>query len=385
MTLSRISASALPKATQQPARTTASLASGPTQQSLRFASEGPTTKKSDKPEKPTPPSGVWAWIIGLKNRIVQAFRILLGFDPLPSSPAKPPKTAKKASKPVDKTDSNPASPPVISKEKPPVVSEPPAVIQNPEFLPKARTMLAAFYTKQGKAKEAADVLAGVGCWGARSVYRHLFREVYESFRYGDYKGEHRHNPDIHTITQASKPGLIKATDKNDWHFREPENQAGWKPAQDRMSLNVFGSKDLIDALDNVFGSGKIKGYYKTPNHGDWSYRNDPITIYLHEPISPEIIKTIVGIASPYVRSDKPVLTGTPVAPGISAEKIPSLLEMKAYLALAYSLDKTLGDAVREEFTDRVDDKGNRIFKNSSGGMIAVQQVLTELSKDASSK
>jgi len=214
-----------------------------------------------------------------------------------------------------------------------------------------------------------------GEFSGKDLYDKLFKEYYNKLRRADYPADSKFNSKISEFTEKST-SKIQVRDENNWHYRIPINrkQLGWSTADkcmDRISVNAVTDEKLITSLDDLFASGKVKGYYKTPNDSAaWLERHDPITIYLHESASPKILAEVEKITKPYIRSTDDVLTGNKFAPGLALEKSPQPQEIKDLIDKAAKIDADLAKALENEFSS----KGN--LKASAGQMTAAERLLS---------
>lgn len=189
-----------------------------------------------------------------------------------------------------------------------------------------------------------------GEFSGQDLYDKLFNEYYNKLRTADYPIDSKFNNKISDFTEKST-AKIEVRDENNWHYRMPKNrhQQGWSTGDksvDRISVNAVTDEKLIASLDDLFASGKVKGYYKTPNDSAaWLERHDPITIYLHEAASPQILAEVEKVTKPYIRSTEDVLAGNKFAPGLALEKSPQLQEIKDLIDKAAKIDPDLAKAL----------------------------------------
>lgn len=216
-----------------------------------------------------------------------------------------------------------------------------------------------------------------GDFTPEDIYNKLFNELYGNIRKADYPIDARFNPKIEEITGQST-SLMQVKAENGWHYRLPANrrQFGWSTkgkSEHRISINATTNEELIKKLDDLFGNGQIKGYYKTPDQSaSWLDRHDPITIYLHEPPSEKILKQIEETAKPYIRSEEDVLVGNKFAAGLALEQSPQIEEITNLLEEAKKIDTNLEQALRKNFTN------NGSLKASAGQITAAKRLLMDL-------
>lgn len=200
------------------------------------------------------------------------------------------------------------------------------------------------------------------------IYYQLYKDFYETLRTAQYPKDARFDWQIDELTGKST-SLIKASEENGWHYRTPEirHQQGWSTSDksiDRISVNAVTDRNLIETLDKLFGEGHIKGYYKTPDDAyRWLERHDPITIYLHEKATPEILSKIEQATKPYIRSTEDVLIGEKFAPGLALEKSPQLEDIDNLLKRAKSIDPLIEQQLKISL------QGLKTNINASAGQI----------------
>jgi hypothetical protein len=171
--------------------------------------------------------------------------------------------------------------------------------------------------------------------------------VYNSLRVTSYDHAKRYDVDIDSKTSRGVGGM-EVRPEGGWHYRLPTNrrEQGWSTSGEtrgRVSVNVYAEPELLGKLDQF--CREHKAYYKTPDQlAGWQERHDPITIYFHQDITPDIENKLKQIVTPHVRGDN--LHGRSIAPGISAESSPSIQEIEGLIKRADELDPQLGKAVR---------------------------------------
>ena len=222
----------------------------------------------------------------------------------------------------------------------------------------------------------------------KELYDKLYNEIYANIRKWDYPITKSWNPKISEITGKSNSYMM-VQDSAGWHYRIPKRRHdfGWsrnEKATDRISVNANTDKELIAKLDEYFGTGRAKGYYKTPSDaGSWLERHDPITIYLHEQANPRILKDIENITKPYIRSTEDVLAGHKFALGLALEKSPTTNEIENMLSQIANINPTAAQAIREELIGNLIRKGlpkDSPLSASAGQMTAMKQFLNLLCK-----
>jgi len=209
-----------------------------------------------------------------------------------------------------------------------------------------------------------------------------------------------------TIAYAKKSTKGVIPRANEWLWRQPDyllkveknGRTVRKNMEDqglgdfRISANVIASEKLIDKLDELIRTQKVKAIYKVPpTVGRWAHRNDPVTIYLYEgdldqnlERKKEIMDIIYETLKPFIRKNAAVASlsgesfldyeGTHIA-GLAMEKTPTESELFRLMDLAYDHSLDVGLAVDTGF----------IFQGryvaSSGRVHIVKNYLKELGID----
>lgn len=182
------------------------------------------------------------------------------------------------------------------------------------------------------------------------LYGNLLDALYKDLRLGEYSSSGIVTRGIENITSQST-SLIRVKESSGWHFRIPKTRQSSKTV-DRVSVNALADENLIKALDDLFASGQVKGYYKTPDQAlNWLERHDPITIYLDEKADKSILDKIRKTCEKYIRSTDDVLSGDKFAPGMALQKSPNKQDIEALLSQAKNIDPQLEETLRKQFTD----------------------------------
>lgn len=206
-----------------------------------------------------------------------------------------------------------------------------------------------------------------------TVYGNLLEALYKDLRLADYPLSHIKTQNIEQITGKGN-SLMRVNDQNGWHYRMPNIRQGNRTI-DRVSVNAVADENLIKALDDLFGTGKVKGYYKTPDMGvNWLERHDPITIYLDEKATPETLKNIKTTCEKFIRSTNDVLSGDKFAPGFALQKSPDAQDIETLLSKAKNIDPALEKVLRTNFT-RIE---TGELKTSAGYMDAAKKIIESI-------
>ena len=189
----------------------------------------------------------------------------------------------------------------------------------------------------------------------KTTYGNLLEALYKDLRLGEYPASDIITKNIDDITsKCTKSTIVRA--QNGWHYRMPLRKIPVKSA-DRISVNALADKNLIKELDDLFASGKVKGYYKTPENSlNWLERHDPITIYLDEKATPQTLEDVKSVCEKYIRSKEDVLLGNKFAPGMALQKSPNEQDIMEVLAQAKAVDEDLESVLRVNFTNHSNGK-----------------------------
>ncbi len=255
--------------------------------------------------------------------------------------------------------------------------------------------LAKYYDKLAKQRAKDGMVSSVQIYkdfaqkardrkfSEKEMFSKLQEQIYNDLRKADYPITGAWNHKISDITAKSN-NYVMATEESGWHYRiaKKRHEFGWSrndKAIDRISVNANTDKELIVKLDEYFGTGKAKGYYKTPSDSaSWLERHDPITIYLHEPASPRILKDIENLTRNHIRSTENVLFGYRFAPGLALEKSPSTQEIEKLLSEITAANPAAGAAMRENLVGNLIRKGlpkDSPLSASAGEMTSMHRLL----------
>lgn len=215
------------------------------------------------------------------------------------------------------------------------------------------------------------------------IYQNAVALKYQNIRSAKYSTNARYNPNIDSITETTTNN-ITVNNQNCWNYRISKTGTFKDKTIDRISLNVYPEEQLITSLDKYFATGKIKGYYKTPDRlQDWGLRHDPITIYLQEPITQNIIDDIVKISKPHIRSTENVLIGKTVSPGVAIDKSPSTQDLVNLIQEARQYDEILAhqlETSKKYGFARNPMYGDYTLQSSAGQVAAVRALLDAMAK-----
>ena len=182
--------------------------------------------------------------------------------------------------------------------------------------------------------------------------------------------------------------------KNGWHHRKNPNfkkDFGFPGAVDRISLNVYADKKLIDKLDDFMLNNPSVIEYKTPStFVDWECRHDPITIYFDDFVTDDVKRRVADLVKPYVRTQinpsKEIMFGTKIADGVYSLPEPAAENCSDLLDKMYLLDKKgLFDVYKKKILD-YDSKGNvktyydgsACYHSSPGSIEAIRKLVAKI-------
>lgn len=211
--------------------------------------------------------------------------------------------------------------------------------------------------------------------------RALFQDAYNRYRLADYPiDEHEEN----TWEDALRNPRVPINNKKpEWQYRG-EFPKGNESTITRGSLNVHVTPQLIEGLDTLIASGKVRMNYKFGMPGSTAAptsRHDSVSIYFLEEPTEEVLNAIANVAAPFVRGDS--LLGTKVADGfymsevgnIESDHVDKLVEDSAHI------DAALADAIKEYASPRPG-QGTRL-KLSEAQYYAVKDVSKVFGTDFS--
>jgi hypothetical protein len=156
----------------------------------------------------------------------------------------------------------------------------------------------------------------------RTLVSGLFKDVYNKYRIADYPIDLDEEKTWENALKNTKVGVNNK--KSEWMYRGIFPTDGIETIT-RGSLNVNVTPELIDALDDMIASGKLKANYKFGQPGTSAApteRHDSISIYFLEEPSQEILQELGNVIKPYVRGDN--LLGKKVSDGFFMSEVGSI-------------------------------------------------------------
>jgi len=150
----------------------------------------------------------------------------------------------------------------------------------------------------------------------------LFQDVYNRYRIAEYPTDPVEEQTWEDALKSTKVGVNNK--KSEWMYRGVFPKNGEETAN-RGSFNVNVTPELIDSLDDMIASGKIKANYKFGQPGTTASpteRHDSISIYFLEQPSDEALQELATTIKPYVRGDN--LLGKKVEDGFFISEVGSV-------------------------------------------------------------
>ncbi|MFZ2038912.1 MAG: hypothetical protein WAV11_03160 [Minisyncoccia bacterium] len=180
-----------------------------------------------------------------------------------------------------------------------------------------------------------------------NLYRGLFGEVYNKLRLTEGYKSIENEEEIWQKYLNDKKIPVRNM-PSEWMYRGIFATNSLE-TQTRGSFNVNVTPELIDKLDEMIISGKIKANYKfgAPDTlAAPSERHDSITIYFLDFPTEENLQELSEIISPYVRGDS--LLGKKIADGFYISELGSIKSnhIRDLVNKADSLDPALAKAIK---------------------------------------
>lgn len=150
----------------------------------------------------------------------------------------------------------------------------------------------------------------------------LFQDVYNRYRIAEYPTDPNEEQTWEDALKSTKVGINNK--KSEWMYRGVFPKDGEETVT-RGSFNVNVTPELIDSLDDMIASGKIKANYKFGQPGTTASpteRHDSISIYFLEQPSDEALQELAQTVKPYVRGDN--LLGRKIEDGFFMSEVGSV-------------------------------------------------------------
>jgi len=200
----------------------------------------------------------------------------------------------------------------------------------------------------------------------------LFQDVYNKYRIADYPTDPTEEQTWEDALKSTKVGVNNR--KSEWMYRGIFPKNGEETVT-RGSFNVKVTPELIDNLDNLIASGKIKANYKFGQPGTTASpteRHDSISIYFLEQPSEEALQELAVTIKPYVRGDN--LLGKKIEDGFFMSEIGSIEteHIESFVEELKSKDSALAEAVKG-YTSPQLGRGNSL-KMSEAQYYAIKDV-----------
>ena len=132
--------------------------------------------------------------------------------------------------------------------------------------------------------------------------------------------------------------------QNNWIYMSNPKKAKKMKGEsvERVSLNVKGDYGLIYMLNKLMNKTPALFSFKVPDKiEDWIKREDPVTMYFYEEISPKLKDLIAKITEPYARGRINSAEKDSPTPWMTIEKQPTEEEIEKLLQEAKELDEDL--------------------------------------------
>lgn len=222
-------------------------------------------------------------------------------------------------------------------------------------------------------------------------YTYIRDKFYENIRAGKkiiYQSRNGYNAkEFHNTLFKNENGFYGKIQES-WVYRYPNNMNNNVSTVERLSLNVYQDKDLIQKLDKYLSQNCQNVFYKCPGAGNigWNTRHDTITMYFPEKITPKIKQDIAQLAKSHIRhSNSEKMLGEKIADGVYSVLEPTKETIKPLLVKAKLMDlepefyQWLG---HPDFYNGaglfVMKNGQRVVHTSPGAVEALKQMLNLL-------
>ncbi len=206
----------------------------------------------------------------------------------------------------------------------------------------------------------------------KKIIASLFQSVYNKYRIAEYPTDLNEEQVWNKYLASTNVGVNNK--KPEWMYRGVFQGRGIE-AVTRGSFNVNVTPELIDALDGLITSGKIKANYKFGQPGtpaSPTERHDSISIYFLEQPSEQALQELAAVISPYVRGDN--LLGKKVSDGFFMSEIGSVESehIETFVERFKVKDIAFAEAVKE-YTSPQPGRGNSL-KMSEAQFYAIKDV-----------
>ena len=224
-------------------------------------------------------------------------------------------------------------------------------------------------------------------------YTYIRDKFYANIRAGKkliYKPRPNYNPkEFDNALDGVSNGFYGKVQES-WKYRYPQNMDFTKPMTDRLSLNVYQDKELIQKLDTYLSKNCPNAHYKCAGAGNigWNQRHDSVTIYFSNNLTPKVQQDIAKLAQPHIRANSSaVMLGNKISDGVyhivepTRETIKPLIIKAKLLNLEPEFYEWLG---KPDFYGGaglfVMKNGERVVHTSPGAVEALKQMLNMFEK-----
>ncbi len=175
----------------------------------------------------------------------------------------------------------------------------------------------------------------------------LFQDIYNKYRIAEYPNDPDEEDTWENALKDTKVGINNK--KSEWMYRGIFPKHGEETIT-RGSFNVNVTPELINSLDDMIASGKIKANYKFGQPGTTASpteRHDSISIYFLEQPSDNALQELSKTIRPYVRGDN--LLGKKVEDGFFISEVGSIEteHIKSFIESLGAKDPAFAEAVKE--------------------------------------
>ena len=206
-------------------------------------------------------------------------------------------------------------------------------------------------------------------------------DIYNRYRLANYPADENEEETWEAALTSTRVPIDKRN--ADWQYRGIFPK-GNESTITRGSLNVHVTPKLIEGLDNLITSGKVRMNYKFGMPGSKASptaRHDSISIYFLEEPTEETLKAISDVAAPFVRGNS--LLGKKVSDGFYMSEIGNIDSdhVEKLIEDTKKIDPAFAEAIREYTTPRPDQ--GTTLKLSEAQYYAVKDVANALGNNLS--
>jgi hypothetical protein len=214
------------------------------------------------------------------------------------------------------------------------------------------------------------------------LIKSLFQSVYDKYRNAEYPSDSEEESVWEKYLKSTNIRVDNR--KSEWMYRGVFNNGESTEDSTRCSFNVRVTPELIDALDNLIISGKIKANYKFGQPGtpaSPNERHDSISMYFLEKPNQEMVKELEQVIKPFVRGDS--LLGKKITEGFFMSEIGSVKSehIVSFVEKLKTVEPAFADALKEYTSPRAD-RGT-LLQMSEAQFYAIKDVAKAFDYDIS--